>query len=240
MGVMYCLSTNLNVSRTSMPYGPKVASSSSNDPNVLFPPPSRRSRRAPRFAAGPSSFSERTRTAVASASSRSASFGLDSSEGPPPRPAPTTTPVPPFVFPPRAVKRPPLPRRGFCSTLLCEKSTSHSTPRRLSAAAVSPPTTSTVNSTAPKVLVSIALPSSPRVAAASIASANAIAPRKPENQSIVAWLSGMGAPPPKSVNTASAHPTRANRKHLSVFDDPPKKPKRLPRRRAKALLTEEA
>mmetsp|Transcript_10297 Transcript_10297/g.38185 ORF Transcript_10297/g.38185 Transcript_10297/m.38185 type:complete len:286 (+) Transcript_10297:119-976(+) len=76
--------------------------------------------------------------------------------------------------------------------------TLHSMFSRFSAGTVAPPTTSTVNRTAPSVDVNIARPSSPRFAAASIASAKAMAPRKPENQSILAWLSGIGAPPPKN------------------------------------------
>ena len=63
-------------------------------------------------------------------------------------------------------------------------------PKRRSAVVVRPPIPNTVNATAPIVAVSIALPSSPRRDAASSASAKAIPPRKPLNQSIFAWFAG--------------------------------------------------
>jgi hypothetical protein len=67
-------------------------------------------------------------------------------------------------------------------------------PRAESARVVKPPTINVVNTTAPSVPVRMARPSSPRSAAASSASANAMAPRKPLNHSIRAWFAGTGPP----------------------------------------------
>jgi hypothetical protein len=81
-----------------------------------------------------------------------------------------------------------------CAADPCEVEPRVPMPREDSALVVKPPTTRVVNTTAPSVPVRMARPSSPRSAAASSASANAMAPRKPLNHSIRAWFAGTGPP----------------------------------------------